>query len=375
MFDFLKAWNKNTRVASDEPVRIGVIGLGRAGQSNVKQILASSNFRLAGVFDLHADLAARTARVASTTLYRDVEACMEDESSEAVFVSVPHVHLPDIGKRVLEAGKHLLIEKPMAIDMRSAAMLTTMAEKRRLSIAVHYPRIFNNNVLTARRLVEIGAIGDLVSIETRLNAFKGPAYYHGSVGPSPSDWRSDRIKSGGGVLIMNGCHIIHAVQYITGAKVEWVFSVPPRPLPGHVPDGIEGDFYGLLGIEGGCVWTLSLSTVKYGVRSNAILICGRNGSISLQQEQIRYYSTRVVEGKKPGVWHRLRQRPANARQRWLDDVAQSIREGTSPRVNAENARRTVEVINALYASSTLNRIVAMEEIQKTASAEAREVGS
>ena len=300
---------------------------------------------------------------------------MEDESSEAVFVSVPHVHLPDIGKRVLEAGKHLLIEKPMAIDMRSAAMLTTMAEKRRLSIAVHYPRIFNNNVLTARRLVEIGAIGDLVSVETRLNAFKGPAYYHGSLSLSPSDWRSDRIQSGGGVLIMNGCHIIHAVQYITRAKVEWVFSAPPRPLPGHVPDGIEGDFYGLLGIEGGCVWTLSLSTVKYGVSSNDILICGRNGSISLQQEQIQYYSTRVVEGKKPGVWHRLRQRPSNAHQQWLDDVAQSIREGTSPWVNAENARRTVEVINALYASSTLNRRVAMEEIQETASAEAREVGS
>lgn len=375
MFDFLKAWNKNAGTTYDEPVRIAVIGLGYAGHSNVKQILASPNFRLTGVFDLDVDLTTRTARAASVTPYRDIDACLGDESSEAIFVSIPHDQLAGIGKRVLEAGKHLLIEKPMAIDMRSAAMLTTVAEKRRLSISVHYSRIFNDNVLAARRLVEIGTVGDLVSIETRLNAFKGPAYYHGVRGASPSNWRSDKMRSGGGILIMNGCHVIHAVQYITGAKVEWAFSAPPRLLPGDVPDGVEGDFYGLLGVEGGGVWTLSISGVKHGMASNDTLICGRSGSIMLQQERIQFYSTRVVEGKKPGVWHRLRRRPSDACQRWLDDVAQSIRKGTPLRTNAENARRTLKVINALYASSTSNRVVTMEEVQETASVEARPVQS
>ena len=339
----------------ESPVRISLIGLGAMGQRNLGHLKSSRNFQLVGVHDLRRSIAEKTARDFRSKSYDSVDACLSDPDIEAVFVCTPHHLLARFGLRVLQSGKHLLVEKPMAIDTKSADEVIELGSERELVVSVNYSRIFSGAISSARRLIALGAVGDLIGIETRWNGYKAPGYYHGAHSPSPDDWRLDRNKAGGGMLLMTTCHALHFVPYITGAKVTSVAAVIP---PSAVSTDVEDTLQGVMRVDGGVTWAVLTSSSQRGIGVNDTTIWGSNGTVVLQSDRIKYYSTRVIEGKRPGAWHEMKQHHyPNYFGRWLDDTAGAIRRHKDLEASPQRARGTLAVIEALYQSASSGSVV------------------
>ncbi len=339
----------------ESPVRVAVIGLGAMGQRNLEHLKGSRNFRLVGVHDLRRSITEKTARKFRSKSYDSIDACVSDPDIEAIFVCTPHHLLASVGLRALRSDKHLLIEKPMAIDTKSADELIELGIERELVVSVNYSRIFSGSVSSARRLIALGAVGDLIGIETRWNGYKPPGYYHGVHSPSPDDWRLDRNRAGGGMVMMTTCHALHFVPYITGAKVTSAAAVFTRSA---VAGDVEDTLQGVMQVDGGATWAVLTSSSQRGIGVNDTTIWGSSGTVVLQPDQIKYYSTRVIEGKRPGAWHEVKQhRYVNYFGRWLDDTAGAIRRRKDLEASPQRAWGTLAVIEALYQSASSGSVV------------------
>ena len=356
-----------------DPITVSIVGLGAMGQSNLRHIRKSPNYMLIGVYDLRREVTIDVAGKFKAKPYESVEACINDPDTEAVFICTPHYLLAKLGSMVLEAGKHLLIEKPMAIDTVSADSMIELARERTFLVSVNYSRIFTDGVQLARRLFESGAVGDLIGVETRWSRYSRAGYYHGAHSPSPDDWRLDRRRAGGGMVMMTTCHAIHYVPHILGSRVTTAAAfIPPSVLSGDVEDTLQG----ILQFEGGETWAVLTSNSQRGVSVNDTTIWGTHGTIVLQSHQVRYYTTRIVDDKKPGVWH-VEKQPSSEDHffRWLHDTARSIRQSTPLEVSAESARDTIATITALYRSASSGTVVALDEKQPAERGDLRPVES
>lgn len=119
---------------------------------------------------------------------------------------------PDLFSAVLEAGHHLLAEKPLGRTATDARRVVAAAERADRRLAVFYTNRYNALIAEARRLVRSGALGTLFSVEVRVLTtqvrFRGPDH-----------WLFDRAKAGGGMLSWLGCHSLDLMQFLTGDPI------------------------------------------------------------------------------------------------------------------------------------------------------------
>ena len=119
---------------------------------------------------------------------------------------------PDLFAAILEAGHHLLAEKPLGRTAADARRVVAAAEQADRRLSVFYTNRFNPLVAEARRLVRAGALGTLFSVEIRMLTtqvrFRGPDH-----------WLFDRGKAGGGMLSWLGCHSLDLMQFLTGDPI------------------------------------------------------------------------------------------------------------------------------------------------------------
>lgn len=121
-------------------LKVGVAGAGVFGTYHAQKAAASARAELAGVFDLDADRAAKTAQpygAAALTAFEDLL-----ERSEAIVVAVPATHHERLTRTALEADKHVLVEKPLALNAEAARELANLAEARNLVLQVGHQERF-----------------------------------------------------------------------------------------------------------------------------------------------------------------------------------------------------------------------------------------
>ena len=332
------------------PVKIAVIGLGAMGQTHLGHIKSSHNFQLIGVHDQRWEVTKRVADSSASKPYDQRRRLFGRPRHRGGFRM--HAAPP--------AGRHRPGGAPsgQAPARREAnghryevggRRHRTGRQKRGLVVSVNYSRVFTDAVGAARRLMEQGVVGELIGIETRWNGYKAPGYYHGAHSPTSDDWRIKKNKAGGGMVIMTTCHALHFVQHITGARVTSAAAVVP---PSVVSLEVEDTLQGVMQLDCGASWAVLTSSSQRGIGVNDTTIWGGNGTIVLQTDRVRYYSTRIVEGRRPGAWHEIRERRSQDHfGRWLDDTARAIRREKDLEVSAESARDTLAVIGSLYQSA------------------------
>ena len=139
---------------------------------------------------------------------------------EAVYIAVPHHLLAPLTQKVLEADKHALTEKPLAISLEEVDQLITAGNRTGIS-----PGRFLRNALCtghalARELIQAGAIGNIVGVQIQTLIDKPLSYWQsGYSGRSINPWRGLKAQAGGGVVLMNTSHLLDALFYMTGLTV------------------------------------------------------------------------------------------------------------------------------------------------------------
>jgi predicted dehydrogenase len=195
---------------SDEETVLGVVvvGVGYLGAQRAAAANRARGCRLAGVVDRDATLARASARRHNAKAYSDLQSALSDPHVRLVVVATPHVDHPETVAAALDAGKHVLCEKPLAIDPETARELARRADHKRVRLGTGFNHRFYPPVHDAFGLLSKWAIGRVESLRVEIGHKADDRFLRG--------WHTNAEVSGGGTWIDNGPHACDLVRRCVG---------------------------------------------------------------------------------------------------------------------------------------------------------------
>jgi phthalate 4,5-cis-dihydrodiol dehydrogenase len=210
------------------PIRLGIAGLGRAFTLMLPTFTADPRISLVAATDLRPEARKRFEADFGAASYDTLEALCADPAVEAVYVATPHqMHARHVAIAAA-AGKHVLVEKPIAITLQECDAMIDAVRRAGVRLVVGHSHSFNAPVLRARRLIDSGAYGAVRMI----HAFNYTDYMMRPRRPEELD-----TAQGGGVIFSQGAHQIDIVRLLGGGLVRSVRAMtgswdPARPTEG-----------------------------------------------------------------------------------------------------------------------------------------------
>lgn len=340
-------------------LRTGIVGLGEIGSHHLAAIRSSEAATLAAVCDLDPGLAERSA-AGDVPAFSDLDGMLAGAGLDAVAVCLPHSLHVGAALAAIDAGCHVLLEKPIAVDLAGCDRIAAAADAAGVAIAVSHNQLFYG---PHRRLIELigeGRLGELRALYGRL-----------WIGDRYRGWREDPAIVGGGLLMDAGVHRIYVMGAL-GGPVRAVTATMDAPRAeerfevtlehaGGAASVVQGSYFGPAGTFDDridAVGSAGAATVagceayfEGDLRDEPQLRIRRDGTWS--DEPVADSWDRSVE-------------------RSVHDALAALAAGRPPTVGATAARATVAVIEAAYRSAESGRRVLVDEVGPPARAGAGE---
>ncbi|MGG1520234.1 Gfo/Idh/MocA family oxidoreductase [Paenibacillus oryzisoli] len=196
-------------MTDNKQIRIGIIGSGNIGNVHMETFKAVPDFVLAGVTDAYLPLAqARAKEHGIERVYDNADQMLADSSIDAVVIAVSNEWHAPIAVQALEAGKHVLLEKPMAIDLASAKRIVEAERKSGKILMIPHQLRWDAVALAIKEQTQKGALGHIYHAKATYLRRKGI--------PGWGTWFTQMDKSGGGPLIDLGVHMLDLTLYLMG---------------------------------------------------------------------------------------------------------------------------------------------------------------
>lgn len=216
----------------DGKLGVAVIGSGRAGMIHARNFARGvKGAKLIAMVDPVEDAAkAAVQELELDTYYLSYKDALKNDSIDAVVVVTPTVYHRDIVVEAAEAGKHVLCEKPMAMNVQECEEMNAAAEKAGVKLQIGFMRRFDRNFIQAKEYIDSGAIGDVVLVKSLT---------HGPSKPQP--WMFDIGKSNGPLAEVSS-HDIDTLRWFMGSEFEHVYAIAGNYRNPEVKDEYP-DFY------------------------------------------------------------------------------------------------------------------------------------
>jgi len=341
-----------------EPVKFGIIGTGVGGNfcAEALSMIADSGIaKLVAVTSRREERAKEFASKWNLDLwYTDYVEMLEKAPIDAVIVSVPHyLHYP-MAMDAIKAGKHTLVDKPMAINLKEADEMINEAKKKDVKLGVNLQSRFDPTFRKVKGAVEEGRFGRLILGEAYVKWFRTQEYY------DSSPWRGRWATEGGGALINQAVHTIDLLLWIMG---------PPKYLWAQIDTvahkiEVEDLAVAAIRFENGALGVIEGSTATYPGLPTQLEIHGTKGTAIIEGEVLKRWSVVgekeiIVEKAKEGLqsWARPELVPATNHASLIRDFAEAILNDREPFVNGVEGRRSLEIIMAIYKSGRSRSVV------------------
>lgn len=168
-----------------KPLNIAIIGCGSIVQAHLKAIRDTAS--LIAVCDIDKDRADHVAEITSSRAYYHVDDLIQNESLDVVHLLTPHHVRSEIIEKLIQAGIHVLTEKPVGMNLSEGKKVEALAKRYpNIKIGVVYQNRFNKTTLRLRELIEQGAIGKVCAIRGHLAWDRDVDYY------LAGRWRGER---------------------------------------------------------------------------------------------------------------------------------------------------------------------------------------
>lgn len=229
-----------------------------------------------------ADAAARYGFARSSTAWQDV---IDDPEIQIVNIVTPNAFHKEVAIAAVRAGKHVWCEKPLALSADDAREMTEAAEAAGVSTLVGFTYLQNPGLALAKKLIDDGELGELVSFTSFFSAdtMIDPAV--------PFSWRTDRARAGGGALGDLGSHLVSIARYLVGpvARVSGLtrIVVPERADGEGVIRTVDNDdlAISMLEFDNGVIGTMQASRVATGRAFEvSFTLTGTKGVIRFSQQ-------------------------------------------------------------------------------------------
>lgn len=229
------------------PLALGVAGLGRAFTIMLPTLVRHPGVKLVAAADPRAEARGRFEADFGGRAHASVQALCADPAVEAVYVATPHEHHAAHAIAAMRAGKHVLVEKPMAISLAQAQSMVAVASATGRQLVVGPSHSFDAPIAATRSLVVGGAYGDVRMIHA--------AYYTDFLYRPRRPEELDTAQ-GGGVLFSQAAHQVDIVRLLAGGRATSVRAMAGAWDPSRATEGAYG---ALVAFEGGAFASLTYS--------------------------------------------------------------------------------------------------------------------
>lgn len=339
-------------------LRLAVIGTGLGSGPHFKSLQdLTSEVEVVWV---HARNATRlaTAQVPhgaiKTTRLEDI---LEDASVQAVLVlTPPNTHL-ELVQRLACAGKHVLVEKPLEVNLARAQSMVRVCEQQGVMLSVMLQHRLRPAATHLRVLLKAGALGQLVSASASVRWWRPQSYYD-------EPGRGTLARDGGGVLITQAIHTLDLLLDYTGLPTRVMGLASTSPV--HAMEG-EDCACALMHFDNGAMATLQATTAAYPGFPERLELNGTLGSASLEAGvlQVAFMNGQTLSvggrqdsggGADPMAFDHAAHRAV------LQDFIDAVRQGREPAVTGRAALAVQQVIEAIMTSSRSGAPVAPEPL-------------
>ena len=359
---------------SVEPLRVGVVGLGYAGDRHLNAFTRLPNVEAVALAGLEEDrLQQLGGRYGVPNLYRSWEDLLARDDLDVVSIGAPnHLHAP-IAIAALEGGRHVLCEKPLARTGAEAERIVRAAKRADRAVHIAFTQRERGDVQALKRHVEEGNLGRIYHAKATWMRRNGI--------PGMGGWFTSKEMAGGGPLIDLGVHMIDMALYLMGEpEVESVScatyaELGPRGrgsrsdfglMQGDRPYEVEDLATAFIRLAGGATLNLEAGWAVYRESSDdfGVTLYGTDGGAEMK---VRNYGTRDtvriytdVAGVPAVVTPEIAPReghPAVVRR-----FVETIRRGDWQGQFGEDGLNRARIIDACYASALENREVSLREV-------------
>ncbi|MBQ1553609.1 MAG: Gfo/Idh/MocA family oxidoreductase [Clostridia bacterium] len=327
-----------------KPIRFGILGCGLAGGFHAAAIRAVEGAELRAVCDVTPESARAFAAKYRCGAYGDIEAFANDEDIDAVCVCTPSGYHAENAVFLLERNKHLIIEKPLAVDLRQAQSIVDAAKKSGRTVASVAQLRCCKDVRRLKDILASGVIGRPVSAQLSMIYHRDEAYY------KDSGWHGTLALDGGGALINQGIHGVDLLLWLLG-PVRRV-SAAKATLRHEIE--AEDTLAALLEFENGCLCTLSAATSVSHGQPRTLTVFGTQGSAVLTEDRLTSLVTEegglVIEtGESAYLSHADPGAiPEQAHQNVIRDFCEALNENRRPISDVIDGCNALALIRAAY---------------------------
>lgn len=340
-----------------------VLGLG-IGMAHAAGAAESENADLVAACDLDEERLAKFAALyPDATLYRDADALFADPRVDIVSICLPSAMHADFAVRAMEAGKHVLIEKPIDITPERARLIIEAAERTGMTAGVVHQNRFNLNMYPIKAAVESGKLGKLILGTFAVKWYRKQHYY------DRGGWRGTWEMDGGGSLMNQAVHTVDLMQWLMG-EVESVTST--MTIANH-DIKTEDMTASLVQFKSGATATFVSTTCAYPGLSTDIQLYGSGGSIEADADRITLW--KMVDDEDGDEEDEMLDRygagnraaaaaepdKLYGHRHVVEDMICAVRDGRAPEVSVAEAIKSVAIVNAVYRSAREGRPVKLSE--------------
>ena len=331
-----------------DPIRLGIVGLGSIGVQHAREAARASRIDVVAVFDTNQKVSRDLGASLAATSYPSYEALLDRPDIDAVLLSVPNYLHRDLALQAAARGKHVLLEKPLAITMQEASDIVSGCQRHGVALSVNFSFRHLARVRLAKRLIDDGALGDITGIQSLVYSFRERGYWHGARSASADDWRTSKQKAGAGFFFMNLCHVIDYLYYMTGLRASRVYCEHGTlGSPTEVDDSVSISCR----FDNGSIGSIAGSCIRRGSNQADDRVWGSHGTLTIDDQAIRVHSTRVVDGRRPGKTHKISIAPkAGWIEEWLNEFAGAVREGRPPAITGRDGWENLAFITTALRS-------------------------
>jgi len=338
-------------------IKFGIAGCGRIAKAHADEILALPQAELAAICDIDPRALRNFAGCYAVKGYRDYVEMLDEQDLDVVIICTPSGLHARMGILAARAGRHVLVEKPLALTLADADMLINACDKAGVILSVVMQKRFSRFFQILKSAVDEGRFGKLSHAGATVRWNRDEAYF------LSNPWRGKKDEDGG-VMMNQAIHIVDILSWLMG-RVESVFAyTATRCRP------IEAEDVGVavLKFKSGALGVIEAASTVYPRNlEQTVAVFGEKGTVVIGGEKAdRVMTWQFSEAKEDDRMVRpdvdCPVEPGH--QAVLQDMVKAILTGGRPAVDGREGRKALEIVLGIYRSSETGMPVNLYEIKR-----------
>ncbi len=330
----------------------GIVGTGMIAQFHAKAIQAMTNGRVVGCFNQNVEKAKAFAAEYDCKAYSTLDELLADKDVAIVTICTPSGAHRDPAISAANAGKHVVVEKPLEITLQRCDDIINACEKKGVQLCTIFPSRFSAANIALKEAIEAGRFGRLTLGDTYVKWWRTQEYYDGG------GWRGTWVLDGGGAFMNQAIHNVDLLCWLMGEVAEVAGFTGTLA---HERIEVEDVGVACLKFANGAIGVMEATTAAWPGLLKKTEIHGSKGTVVVEQDSVLRWEFAEEKPEDAEIRSRLGANSASSggasdpkaisfvgHQMQLEDFVEAISTGRQPRVDGAEGRKSVEIILALY---------------------------